>query len=164
MAAEFTSFPANWRGLTMHNELWQYAGRVYALPGVETACLELQATGANVCLALCALWLEHRQVRWSSAGAETLETRARVWAEAVVNPLRALRQGWRAEAQHDAALGSIRNEVKRLELEAEHVLLQRLEQATAGWPTGPSADPAWLTWAVADVGARLALREAMAQG
>jgi uncharacterized protein (TIGR02444 family) len=162
MAAESTSFPANWRGLAMHNNLWRYACALYERPGVEPACLAIQATGSNVCLALCALWLENRQVAWSRAGADTLEGIALPWSHAVVTPLRQLRQQWRAHAQGDAVVGQLREAVKRLELQAEQTLLERLDLATLGWPTGPLQDLGWLDWAVPDAGARLALRKALA--
>ena len=46
----------------MPADLWNFALACYARPGVEQVFLRLQDGGADVCLLLCALWLERRQV------------------------------------------------------------------------------------------------------
>jgi len=46
----------------MPTDLWRFAETLYQRPGVEAACLQLQAQGADVCVLLCAAWLERRQV------------------------------------------------------------------------------------------------------
>lgn len=61
MAAESTSFVLN-RWITMPSALWSFTLDFYARPGVEQACLTLQANGANVCMVLCGVWLGTRDV------------------------------------------------------------------------------------------------------
>jgi uncharacterized protein (TIGR02444 family) len=158
MAAEFTSFPARWREGVMHNDLWRYACALYARPGMEAACLAAQAGGSNVCLALCALWLEQQGVAWSPARAQALEAIALPWSRTVVEPLRALRQQWRLAAQADDRLAALRAGVKALELEAEQGLLARLQAAAAPWPTCGAAQPEWLGWAVPEATTQATLR------
>ncbi|NBA94347.1 TIGR02444 family protein [Pseudomonas sp. R5(2019)] len=129
----------------MNTDLWNFALALYARPGVEATCLALQEEGANICLLLCAAWLDQRAVEYSHERRGQLSRTAWYWNEEVVVPLRQLRQQWRDEAQLDSALAALRTEVTRLELEAERELLTRLEAVSSGWPTGqkPSAT-GWL--------------------
>ncbi|MFJ4344740.1 TIGR02444 family protein [Pseudomonas sp. NPDC089401] len=120
----------------MHTDLWNHALALYARPGVETACLDLQALGGDVCLLLCAAWLQARAVAFTAERAEALRDIANPWQRDVVTPLRALRQQWRTAAQHDPHLAALREQVKGMELQAEKQLLQRLEACAQAWPTG----------------------------
>ena len=120
----------------MNTDLWDFAIGLYARPGVEAACLALQGQGADVCLLLCAAWLEQRRTEFSEERAEHLRQLASPWQQDVVQPLRALRQQWRADAMTDPQLATLRERVKALELDAERVQLQRLQQACLGWQDG----------------------------
>ncbi|MBD1550172.1 TIGR02444 family protein [Pseudomonas typographi] len=124
----------------MSKGLWAFAVQWYARPGVEPTCLALQAAGANVCLLLCAAWLGQRGVRYQAERCEALQAQAGHWHAEVIAPLRHVRQQWRAEAAHDAALHGLREQLKALELAAEKELLQRLERATAEWPPEQAED------------------------
>ena len=117
----------------MPSDLWTFALRLYAQPGIEQACLRLQAGGADVCLLLCACWLGRRGTAFSATRADTLKELCAPWQEQVVRPLRSLRQAWRTQAQADPALAGLRERIKAIELDAEHELLARLEQVAAGW-------------------------------
>ena len=124
----------------MQNDLWNYCLNLYARPGVEQACLSLQAQGLDVCLLLCAAWLQERGVACSEARLEHLKVCAGPWQREVVQPLRQLRIRWRDAAAQDDSLSALRMQVKALELEAERTLLQRLEAATQGWSSTRSGD------------------------
>jgi uncharacterized protein (TIGR02444 family) len=125
-------------------DLWSFALSTYARPGVEDACLRLQAQGADVCLVLCGLWLEQRGVAPQPSRLQALRQIAGPWQAEVVEPLRQVRTQWRAMAQHDAELGALREQVKALELEAERLLLSRLEDVAQGWPRAEGGTQAWL--------------------
>ncbi|HDS1697225.1 MULTISPECIES: TIGR02444 family protein [unclassified Pseudomonas] len=129
----------------MHTDLWNYALTLYARPGVQAACLELQALGGDVCLLLCATWLQARGVAVLGERAQALQELAEPWQREVVAPLRSLRQQWRANASDDAQLAALREQVKGLELRAEKTLLERLQERSRQWPAG-SHEPAddWL--------------------
>ncbi|MGE7990734.1 TIGR02444 family protein [Pseudomonas sp. NPDC089554] len=152
----------------MHDELWNHALALYARPGVESACLALQALGADVCLLLCATWLEARRVPASALRASELRAIAEPWQRDVVEPLRMLRRQWRSLAQGDVQLAALREQVKALELDAERTLLWRLQAHAQQWPAspdGPTGD--WLEWlAPEQAGGHDALRQlrAAAQG
>lgn len=122
----------------MHTDLWKHALALYERPGVETACLNVQALGGDVCLLLCATWLQAREVAFSEQRAQALRAIAEPWQTAVVEPLRHLRQQWRTPAQHDPLLATLRAQVKGLELQAEQTLLERLQNCAKQWPTGAS--------------------------
>lgn len=131
-------------GVNMCADLWSFALSTYARPGVENACLHLQTQGADVCLMLCGLWLEQRGVAPELARLQALRQIAGPWQAEVVEPLRQVRTQWRALAQQDAELGALRERVKALELEAERLLLSRLEGVAQGWPMAEVKDQTWL--------------------
>jgi len=124
----------------MPTELWSFTLDFYARPGVEQACLSLQANGANVCMVLCGVWLGLRGVACNQQRLLEIGQLATPWHQDVVRPLRELRTQWRTAALHDATLDLFRTRVKTLELEAEQRLLARLETLTESWPTGEALD------------------------
>ncbi len=128
----------------MPTDLWRFAEALYQDPEVEQACLQLQTQGADVCLLLCAAWLETRQVACNDDRITALRDVTQSWQQQVVVPLRQLRQSWRNSAQRDQALAALREQVKKLELEAEREQLQRLARCTQNWPD--SAANAALNW------------------
>ncbi len=132
-------------GVNMCADLWSFALSTYARPGCEAACLRLQAQGADVCLLLCGAWLEQRGVAPTAERMQALKQIAEPWQAEVVEPLRQVRIAWRAMAQQDLPLATLRERVKALELEAERVLLSRLEALAQVWPTGRVVDQeGWL--------------------
>ncbi|MFV3304920.1 TIGR02444 family protein [Pseudomonas sp. NY15181] len=124
----------------MSDDVWSYALKLYARPGVEPACLSLQESGVDVCLLLASAWLGDAGVAFEPARMSVLESAARDWREEVIVPLRSLRQRWREPARQDAALAPLRERLKQLELEAEKVLLERLEDVAKDWPRGEAED------------------------
>ena len=140
MAAEFISSPAIQAGLVekitamTNDDLRQFALACYAQPGVESACLELQAAGADVCLLLAGAWLERRAIACTVERMAQLRKVADEWQAEVTTPLRSLRQAWRESAKSDGALRALRERVKQLELDAEYIQLDRLQQVTRPWP------------------------------
>ena len=124
----------------MQTDLWNYCLNLYARPGVEQACLDLQSRGMDVCLLLCAAWLETRGVACDESRLGQLSACAGPWQREVVQPLRQLRTQWREAAAHDDVLAALRVQVKALELEAERTLLRRLEEATQQWSPAQSQD------------------------
>ncbi|MFI8741702.1 TIGR02444 family protein [Stutzerimonas zhaodongensis] len=126
-----------------NDELWNFALACYAEPGVEKACLELQALGMDVCLLLACVWLEIRGIRQNAQRLEDLKLLSKDWQSAVVLPLRNLRQAWREQAAIDTELASLRQRVKTLELDAERTQLDRLQQATQHWSREGGSDN-WL--------------------
>ena len=129
----------------MSSDLWSFSLAIYARPGVEPACLQLQTAGANVCLLLCGLWLEQRGVACDEQRLEQLKTLVGPWDAEVVQPLRALRTQWKTLAEEDPVLKGLRAQMKALELEAERHLLWQLEQVAQDWPRDDaSASGEWL--------------------
>lgn len=128
----------------MPSDLWSFTLDFYARPGVERACLELQASGANVCLMLCGAWLTTRGIACNTERAREIGQLAAPWHDNVVRPLRELRTRWRDGAQRDAQLGLLREQVKALELEAERELIARLEAQTRDWSAQETTEEDWL--------------------
>ncbi|WP_068825090.1 TIGR02444 family protein [Pseudomonas sp. BMS12] len=129
----------------MPSDLWSFANACYARPGVEAICLRLQEQGVDVCLLLCALWLERRGAAASEPRLQQLQAISLPWQRDVVRPLRELRQSWRTAAADDPQLTSLRERIKVTELEAEQELLRRLERLTENWAAPARAQEcAWL--------------------
>lgn len=124
-------------------DLWNFALELYARPGVEDACLTLQDAGCDVCLLLAGAWLQRRGTPCRDEYLEALRTLAEPWQRHVVAPLRQTRRSWRAEAGRDVGLATLRERLKRLELQAERLLLQRLQALAGEWPNGVAGDD-WL--------------------
>ena len=136
----------------MQTDLWNYCLNLYARPGVEPACLRLQDQGLDVCLLLCAAWLQERGIVCTEARLAQLKDRAEPWQREVVQPLRQLRTQWREAAAHDESLAVMRAQIKALELEAERTLLRRLEEATQQWLPAQSQDNSdWLEKMAKDI-------------
>jgi len=135
----------------MPSDLWNFTLNIYSQPGVEGACLRLQASGANVCTLLCGAWLGYRKVLCSPERLREIRQLAAPWYNNVVQPLRAIRVALRDAAADDVDLQAFREQVKKLELEAERTLLSRLETLTQDWSVGVSQDVmAWLEGLAAD--------------
>ena len=128
----------------MPTDLWRFAEALYQRPGVEAACLLLQTQGADVCLLLCAAWLERRQITCTNERSDALRNIAQPWQQQVVVPLRQLRQSWREQAQSDHALAQLREQIKQLELTAEREQLERLAACTQDWSSHAANAP--LNW------------------
>jgi uncharacterized protein (TIGR02444 family) len=135
----------------MSSDLWSFSLTLYARPGVEQACLQLQSTGINVCLLLCAAWLGQRGVACNEQRLRQLRGVALPWDTDVVQPLRTLRTQWKTLAIQDAELQALREQVKALELEAERQLILRLERTAQEWSQDQATDlSTWLEGAAAD--------------
>jgi uncharacterized protein (TIGR02444 family) len=135
----------------MSSDLWSFSLTLYARPGVEQACLQLQSAGVNVCLLLCGAWLSQRAVACDEPRLQQLRSVIEPWDAEVVRPLRALRTQWKTAAAQDAELHSLREQIKTLELEAERHLLLRLERSAQDWPQNEATDcSAWLDGVAAD--------------
>lgn len=129
----------------MPSDLWSFAQRLYGRPGVEPACLQLQTAGADVCLLLCACWLEQSVQAYSTERCQQLQALAQPWQQQVITPLRQLRQNWRAAAQQQPELAVLREQIKVLEQQAERQLLERLQACSETWPALDEATSDWLT-------------------
>ncbi|WP_285428482.1 TIGR02444 family protein [Pseudomonas sp. lyk4-R2A-8] len=137
-------------------DLWSFALSMYARPGIEAACLRLQAQGADVCLVLCGAWLEQRGVIQTAERLQALRQIAGPWQTQVIEPLRQLRVQWRTNAQQDKPLAALRERIKSMELEAERQLLMRLEELIETWSSGERADQQhWLERLAAEDAANL---------
>ncbi len=129
---------------------------MYARPGIEAACLRLQAQGADVCLVLCGAWLEQRGVIPTAERLQALRQIAGPWQTQVIEPLRQLRVQWRTNAQQDKPLAALRERIKSMELGAERHLLMRLEELIETWSSGERADQQhWLERLAAEDAANL---------
>ena len=112
--------------------LWAYALDVYGRPGAEARFLALQdAHGQSVCFLVWCLWMA---AVGRSADAATLEAGAALaksWEAAAVAPLRRLRRDLKTSPAGPAQRRErLRAAVRQLELQAERMLLEMLEDVS----------------------------------
>jgi uncharacterized protein (TIGR02444 family) len=131
------STEANWPD----NPFWTFSLRLYARPGVAPACLALQDRhDLDVNVLLYSVWLgAARGVRVSVSDAAGIASCVASWHASVVRPLRAVRVDLKSDA-HGAPTplaDSLRNDIKRAELDAERVEQQILFMQN--WSDAPGA-------------------------
>lgn len=124
------------------SSLWTFSERIYARPGVADALLRLQnERGADVNLLLYCTWhaASGRGVL-SRADLAALDEALRPWREAIIGPLRALRQRIKQEPALSGLpmAGDARDKVLAAELASEQVAQQLLESLTRV-PSAPVA-------------------------
>lgn len=111
---------------------WDYSITHYALPGVAESCLRLQDEyGLDVNLILCCLWYGQFYGELSRQQLERLTEFSDKWSGQVVRPLRQMRRWLKTELSTGelpgTELASLRSQVKKLELQAEHQQQDKLE-------------------------------------
>jgi uncharacterized protein (TIGR02444 family) len=118
--------------------LWEFSNRVYRLEGVPDACLTLQDRhGVDVNMMLFCCWTGATIGVVSDATMSEALGYSSLWAENVVRPLRRVRR-W---LKSDHGESELRDEVKRVELDAERVQQDALEAITLGMAElGPGPD------------------------
>lgn len=116
---------------------WDWALAVYDRAGVPEACLALQDDHGQQTAYL--LWAVYAQPSDPvlAAGAEL----ARHWDLSILGPIRAARRALKAQLPpvEDGARLALREEVKRIELATEHLLMDSLESLASGPRTGNPA-------------------------
>lgn len=126
--------------------LWQFALGFYRREGVEEACLALQDRfGADVTLLILCCFTGHHGAMLDEVAVNELSGRFAPWAGCVVSPLREVRRYLKTlkpEEGGGEGASALRQEVKRLELQAEKLQIQMLERALSLLPAkdGRAAD------------------------
>ena len=119
---------------------WTWALDAYARPGAAEACLDLQeAHHQSVPLLLWAAWAAQQGRPLGFGDLMDGSSLAARWDEAAVAPLRAARRALKPPVAGiaDEVRGTLREEVKALELKAERILMTRLEDLTPAPEGGP---------------------------
>jgi uncharacterized protein (TIGR02444 family) len=151
----------------MTDSLWDYALAVYRRPGVERACLALQANlGVDVNLLLFCCWMGARRAHAiDEAGLVRARQAVRRWQDEVVRPLRAARTQLKMELS-DLPLESLAEAARRLrgqiaahELEAERIELAVLAHLAEGLGAGGPGSAGAPAAAAANLVGYLALLE-----
>lgn len=122
--------------MALENPLWQYVLRLYSTPGVEEACLTLQAQGAAVNSLLLACWAGQRGIELTTQEWQQLSP---LWRTEVLEPLRRVRYRARALCQQKPALDDCYQVLKQAELAAEQAELMQLYAQVSQWNTDPDS-------------------------
>jgi uncharacterized protein (TIGR02444 family) len=111
------------------DRLWPDMCAAYRDADLNRACLALQeAYDVDVPLLLVMCLAERAGHFIATDGLKTLVGEARAWRETVIRPLRQARHGMKEKFQAPAEL-ALRNDIKRLELEAERLHVLRIAEA-----------------------------------
>jgi uncharacterized protein (TIGR02444 family) len=131
-----TTFPAH--------PAWDFVTRLYAAPGVASACLDLQERhGIDVTFMLFCLWRGSVSEKPLGECMVALATAAREWHETVVLPVRAARHRLKADASSRPEAKTLYRNVLAAEIDCEHAeLLMLAERADALCDTVESGEPA----------------------
>jgi len=111
---------------------WRFSLRFYALPDVAPACLRLQdEANVDVNLMLFLLFLAENSRAITRDDVARLDASIAPWRTEVVEPLRAIRRRLKSGIGDvpTTTSESLRNMVKKIELEAERLEQARLENA-----------------------------------
>jgi uncharacterized protein (TIGR02444 family) len=133
---------------------WRFSLRFYARSKVSAACLVLQdETGADVNLLLFLLFLAEHQREVNAADILEIDRAVASWRNAVVQPLRALRRVLKTGIGEISVTVSetFRGQIKRLELESEHIEQSVLECFSAN--VVGAVSPSRLSAAAANIAA-----------
>lgn len=123
-----------------YDHFWQWCQGIWRSPGVEQHLLELQTVHGVVILeVLLSVWLARQGYPLNSRALMAMRAETKRWVEGVVIPLREQRIAWRAEPEAEGC----REAIKKLELEAEHVLGELLYSAVKS-SLAPTSGLEWL--------------------
>jgi uncharacterized protein (TIGR02444 family) len=128
--------------------IWEWVLEAYARPGVPDACLALQDRyGQNTSYLL---WAVHAEVADPALLARAAAA-ARAWDATALTPLRDVRRALKPALPpfDDHARESLREEVKRLELGSERLLMETLDQLAhrgGGAPALAALEAASAAW------------------
>ena len=112
---------------------WDFSNRIYRVDHVSHACLSLQdESGADVNMLLFCCWAATVNVELSDDQFQNVLRFSRSWADDIVRPLRAIRStmkhdGGRLSAVPIATFSELRENIKKIELQAEKLQQQQLE-------------------------------------
>ena len=126
---------------------WDFSLSIYSQGNVEAVCLDLQDNwGFDVNLLLLCVWLGSKGVSLNGESLQILIKKSADWRLQAVLPLRQLRQSLKDPADGIDRLEAeeMREQVKRLELQAERLQQDMLYQSLENLPgkDGRSADRA----------------------
>ena len=110
---------------------WRFSLRFYARTQVSAACLVLQdEAGVDVNLLLFLLFLAEHQREVNTAAIAEIDRAVAAWRDGVVKPLRTLRRALKTGIGEISITVSetFRGQIKRLELESEHIEQSVLER------------------------------------
>ena len=128
----------------MKNNLWDFAVRLYGMPGIADACLSLQEeSGVDVPVLLFSAWLADRSVPLPESEMLRIAAVVADWQQEVVLPLRTIRRRLKSGPRPapDQQTESLRNTIKGAELSAERIELATLEAVGLTLSKAEEADP-----------------------
>ncbi len=127
----------------LHSDLWHFMERIYAAPGVATACLRLQdRNGVDVPLLLASIYAAGTGCPVGSEEVQRFDRICADWRREVIHPLRRVRRRMKQSEwmQTLEPAPEFRENVKRLELRGEQIQVLMLWQAIEELSRG-SSDP-----------------------
>lgn len=150
------------RSMNNDCDLRRFALAVYALDGVPAACVTLQDTaGVDVTVLLCAAFAAHRGRQLTGDDVRRLHDRVDAWHREVVEPLRTVRRRLTTgPAPAPApATADLRRRLQELEIDAEMIELDVLDDALGQLPTRIGGNVTQAMYSVVSTAAGRELRD-----
>jgi len=119
------------------SRMWEFMLKVYAQPGIAPACLRLQdVCGVDIPMFLAVLYAAASSVDVDVDRIRQLEQSCAGWRGTVVRPLRSIRIDMKSDpwVALDARASGLRENIKCLELAAERIEVDFLEEELAKLP------------------------------
>jgi uncharacterized protein (TIGR02444 family) len=127
------------------NAFWRFSLKFYRQAGVSDACIALQDEhGVDVNLMLFLLWLAADHRKLSPPEVKALDDKVSTWRNLTIVPIRHVRRKLKGAATFvaPAAQEAFRTKVKAVELEAERLQQEALNQFTRSSPPDIEVSPA----------------------
>ncbi len=124
-------------GARAANPFWDFSLRVYAAPGVASACLAFQDRhGGDVNLVLLCAWLGYLGIRIDAAAIAKSDKLLAGWRDETIEPLRAIRRRLKETIGPfpSGMTADLRDLVKQAELESERLAQDVLYRSLESLP------------------------------
>ena len=118
----------------MPNKFWDFSVKIYQYPEAEKACLELQDNhGLSVVMLLYCIWVGVFRGEFEDDIYAKASTFSLSWGNEVVMPLREVRRWMKSSRDEKMISGApLREQIKAVELDAEHFQMNILEDLYSG--------------------------------
>ena len=121
--------------------LWQFSLKFYQDNGVSQACLMLQDSfGVDVNILLYLMWQAGRGVELNFEQIRAVDEFVADWRDNIVRPLRGTRRHLKEMAAKMDEVHRFRQDIKRIELAAEHIQQDMLEKKYANFGLSVSSE------------------------
>lgn len=124
--------------MELHNPLWDFALELYAKPGIEAICLDLQNEHKlSINRLIFAVWAAKEQKLLDLKRLTSSD--ANEWQQPIAHPLRSVRYKVRERLDNHPELENVYKNLRKAELQSEQVEIAYLYYVSQGWGRSASS-------------------------